>query len=116
MLQKVETMNGKQVQGEGKRKREGAVDCNKATGNSVRSWASAYRLLSLLSFPPYRCVTGHGKNRFLPLESPVNGTCLEKTMDNTLTLITWRELFWSSTFYIMYLGTFKCFQRAHNTY
>lgn len=69
--------NGNKSRVGGKGKTECAVDCNKAPGSSGHSWASAYGLPGLLSGTPYRCVTGHGNDRFLLLESPVNGTCIE---------------------------------------
>lgn len=67
----------KQVQSEGKRKKECTVDCDKVIGN-VHSCPFACRLPSLLHFILYRCVTGHGKSRYLPLESPTNDICVEK--------------------------------------
>lgn len=66
------------MQSGGKTKSKRTVDCSEAPGNSVHSRVFAYSLPGLLSWTPYRCVTGHGNKSFLPFESPANGTCIEK--------------------------------------
>lgn len=65
----------KDMQNEGKR--ECTVDCNKDIGNIVHS-CPLHMVYLVHCLILHRYVTGHGKNRYLPLENLANGICLEK--------------------------------------